>query len=95
MTTGVDAATVGQRIERGRKRLGKSQRGFGELVGVSQAMVSKWESGQSIPNLSHAQRLAAVCHRNVRFFLVTAVLSLITLCLISDQLSDAVGGVLS
>ena len=41
--------TLGQRIQAERKRLGLSQEGLGEALGVTRQAISKWESGQSLP----------------------------------------------
>ena len=37
--------SMGQRIAQERKKLGLSQEGLGEKVGVSRQSISKWESG--------------------------------------------------
>ena len=41
--------TLGQRIQEGRLRLGLSQEGLGEKLGVSRQAVSRWEA-----DLSHS-----------------------------------------
>lgn len=46
-----------EEITRIRKDLGLSQTAFAELMGVSQAKVSRWESGASTP--SKAEMIAA------------------------------------
>ena len=42
--------TLGQRIAHHRKALGISQETLGERLGVSRQAVSKWESGQTVPD---------------------------------------------
>lgn len=42
--------TLGQRIQKERLRLGLSQEGLGEKVGVSRQAVSKWEADGAVPD---------------------------------------------
>ena len=94
-TVGVDVVTVGERIKRERLKLGKSRRAFASLVGVSHVTVGNWEAGLDAPSLCHAQRLAALFKRNVRYFLVTTLLVVLVVALASDQLADALSGALT
>lgn len=41
-----------------RKRLGKSQSELADILGVKQQAVSLWESGQRMPSLDNAVKLA-------------------------------------
>lgn len=43
--------TMGQRIAEQRKKLGLSQEGLGEKVGVSRQAISKWESDGTVPEI--------------------------------------------
>jgi len=43
--------TIGQRIAEERKKLGLSQEGLGEKLGVSRQAISKWESDASVPEI--------------------------------------------
>lgn len=43
--------TLGEKIYRLRTESGLSQEGFGDSLGVSRQSVSKWETGQSVPEL--------------------------------------------
>jgi len=47
-----------ERIQQLRKARGMSQEEMGERVGVSRQAVSKWESGQSVPDVEHIVALA-------------------------------------
>ena len=47
-----------------RKRLGVSQRELSEMVGVSFAMVNRWENGRSNPNEAIQLRMYEVCKEN-------------------------------
>ena len=42
--------TLGQRIQEGRLRLGLSQEGLGEKLGVSRQAVSRWEADGAVPD---------------------------------------------
>ncbi len=47
-----------QRLRTLRKRKGLSQQALGERLGVSQAAVCKWESGQAQPDMDALRELA-------------------------------------
>lgn len=49
-----------EKILENRKKLNLSQEQLGEKVGVSRQTVSKWELGQTIPDLDKAKLLAEV-----------------------------------
>ena len=42
--------TLGQRIQEHRTRLGLSQEGLGEKLGVSRQAVSRWEADGAVPD---------------------------------------------
>ncbi len=42
--------TLGQRIQAERRRLGLSQEGLGEALGVTRQAVSKWEADGAVPD---------------------------------------------
>ena len=44
--TSIELAKISARIERSRLEMGMTQAEFSEYMGVSQGMVSKWESGE-------------------------------------------------
>lgn len=50
--------TLGQRIQEHRTRLGLSQEGLGERLGVSRQAVSKWEADASLPDTDKLIALA-------------------------------------
>ncbi|MGI6005082.1 MAG: helix-turn-helix transcriptional regulator [Christensenellales bacterium] len=52
-------------VERLRERLGMSQKELGEMVGVSQGMISHIEKGLKNPSLGLAFRIATALHTTV------------------------------
>ena len=54
--------TLGQRIQAERKRLGLSQEGLGEALGVTRQAISKWESGTSMPEFQKLLALSECFH---------------------------------
>lgn len=57
--------TVGKNIARYRKEQHLTQRELAELLHISYQAVSKWENGQSMPDVYLLPRLAAVLHTSV------------------------------
>lgn len=51
---------VGQRLRQIRKDSGLSQEQFAQALGVTRQAVSKWESGQSLPDL---ENIVLICER--------------------------------
>lgn len=49
--------TLGERIAQARKQAGLSQEQLGEKLGVSRQAISKWESGQTNPDIAYAAEL--------------------------------------
>lgn len=49
---------IGRKIQLLRKQKGLSQEGLAEIIGVSRQAVSKWEAGQSMPDLD---KVVAIC----------------------------------
>ena len=49
--------SIGERIALLRKEQGLSQEAFGEVLGVSRQAISKWEAGQSLPDLDKLVQL--------------------------------------
>ena len=45
--------TLGQRIQAERKRLGLSQEGLGEALGVTRQAISKWEADGAVPEVAY------------------------------------------
>ena len=53
--------TIGERIKQLREKRGLSQRALAKAIGVSQAIVQRWEGGARDPNqmaIANAKRLA-------------------------------------
>jgi transcriptional regulator with XRE-family HTH domain len=48
----------GEAIRRLRRERGLSRAALGELVGVSERTVLRWESGESLPSRAHLRALA-------------------------------------
>lgn len=53
--------TIGERIRRMRQEAGLSQRELGELVNVTQASVSHWETGVRAPEAVQVAMVARHC----------------------------------
>ena len=51
---------IGDNIQILRKKRNLTQESLAELVGVTRQTIAKWESGESVPDLSLAGKLAAV-----------------------------------
>ena len=54
------AQEVGERIRRARIAKGISQRGLGNMIGLSDNACVHWETGRALPNLRHITALAEV-----------------------------------
>ena len=55
-----ETINIGRTIARERRRTGMTQAALAEHLGVSKAAVSKWELGQSLPDVSLLPRIAAI-----------------------------------
>jgi len=51
---------IGDNVQILRKKRNLTQESLAELVGVTRQTIAKWESGESVPDLSLAGKLAAV-----------------------------------
>lgn len=49
---------LGERLKQARKRVGLSQKMLGELLGISQQHVAKWENNENTPATEQIARLA-------------------------------------
>lgn len=58
------------RIAAARKRAGLTQEQLGELLGVTRQAVSKWESGQTVPDALTAARLCEALHVSADYVLL-------------------------
>lgn len=56
----LDLSTVGYQIQSLRKTKGYTQNQLGDLVGVSFQAVSKWERGETLPDIGTFMTLAEV-----------------------------------
>ena len=54
-----ETVNIGRTIARERRRAGVTQEALAAHLGVSKAAVSKWELGQSLPDVSLLPRIAA------------------------------------
>ena len=59
---------VGANIARARADLGLSRRAFGDLIGVDQMLVYKWERGDHRPNDENLAALAEALGRDIAWF---------------------------
>lgn len=65
----VDSKKIGQLIQEKRKALGYTQQQLAELVGVTNKAVSKWETGEGLPDISLFPVLAEVLDVSVDWLL--------------------------
>lgn len=61
---------LNERIATVRKAAGLTQEQFGELVGVTRQAVSKWESGQTVPDAVTVGRLCLALHVSADYVLL-------------------------
>lgn len=66
----METKKVGQQIAALRKRKGLSQSELGERIGVSFQAVSKWERGESMPDISLLPDLARILETTIDFILL-------------------------
>lgn len=57
--TPVDKKAFGRRLRELRIKAGLSQSALGDLSGLNQSQISKWEEGESVPLITTAPDLAA------------------------------------
>jgi len=62
---------IGPRITQRRIRLGLTQRDFAELVGVTAAAVSLWESGHVAPRKDRLVKIAEVLRCDVKMLIAS------------------------
>lgn len=60
--------TIGKNIARLRAERGLSRRAFGDLIGVDQMLVYKWERGAHRPNDDNLAALARATGRDIGWF---------------------------
>ena len=61
----MDQIKIGEFIMEARKERGLTQKQLGELVGVSDKTISKWECGRGMPELSAIMPVCEASHMNV------------------------------
>lgn len=54
----IDRAALGSKLKAARKRAGVTQYELADYLGISQASISQWERGYSMPEISTAKILA-------------------------------------
>ena len=52
--------SLGNRLSGARKRKGLSQEAVAEKLGVSRQTISKWETGETLPDIRQAKKLAVL-----------------------------------
>ena len=52
--------SLGTSLYRARKKSGLSQEGVAEKLGVSRQTISKWETDETLPDIRHSKRMAAL-----------------------------------
>lgn len=66
----MDTRIIGIRIAEGRKHIGLSQARFAELVNVTPQAVSKWERGESLPDIFMLGKIGEIIGtRDINYFL--------------------------
>ncbi len=60
---------MGERIEILRREKGMTQSALGEELGITAQAISKWERGQSFPDLSRLDDLAQILEVSVSYLL--------------------------
>jgi len=53
---------LGNRLFQARKSVGLSQEDVAEKLGVSRQTISKWETGETLPDIRQAKRMAVAYH---------------------------------
>lgn len=71
--SGSSIAGIGQRIRARRDALGKTQNALARSLDISFQAVSKWERGESLPDLALLPRLAAVLQVSIDWLLGATV----------------------
>jgi len=69
MRRGMDQ--LAYKVKKLRRSLGLNQEAFGDLVGVSQGTISKWERGEDSPRFENIERLSALADEPFPYFLLT------------------------
>ena len=54
-----------EQIKEQRKKLGLTQSQLAEMVGVSNKAISKWETGEGLPDIENIKRLASLFHMSI------------------------------
>ena len=65
----IEMKPVGERISCLRQRKGMTQMALAEKMGVTSQAISKWERGQSFPDLSRLDELADLLGSNLSYLL--------------------------
>lgn len=60
---------LNEKIQAGRKQLALSQEGLGEILGVSRQAVSKWENGETLPDVMRLKSMAKLYGTTVDYLL--------------------------
>ena len=53
---------LGNNLFHARKRRGLSQEDVAQRLGVSRQTVSKWETGETVPDIRQSKKMAALYH---------------------------------
>ena len=54
--------SLGRHLFQARKQSGLSQEAVAEKLGVSRQTISKWETGETLPDIRQSKRLALLYH---------------------------------
>ncbi|MBR1770467.1 MAG: helix-turn-helix transcriptional regulator [Lachnospiraceae bacterium] len=82
---------IGQYIQQLRKANKMTQKELADRIGVSDKTVSKWENGNSMPDISLFSELCCVLNTNINELLSGEPLSLVKkYCYVDEWVSDEV-----
>lgn len=59
---------LGEKIKNARQSKKLTQKKFGELLGVTNTTVSKWESNTNIPDVAQVQKMADILGKDMNYF---------------------------
>ncbi len=65
----MDVTKISEKIKSGRKDRGMTQKDLAQAMNVSNQLVSKWETGESIPSVEYLMQLSEVLRVEIGYFL--------------------------
>lgn len=65
----MEISKICERIKERRKELGMTQKELADVMHVSNQLISKWETGESVPTLEYLQQLSEALQTSVQFLM--------------------------